>query len=209
MFYLLTIIFINCFQGFLNVFVGGDISWHLYDIVNQITIIFSLIFAFSYISYKKAIVKRWCFAAILFFILNFIDYFLTMFDIFWPQVILLILTIFLIKKSIGVIPKGLTTKPKTDSFLVYYNPTDFFSLIYSFIFKPLGHCFLVVDKRKFVYNKGVLVEVDFLPKKNYLYLDIDTKLESARPLVGKRWSLTNNCFNTFEGIESCKKEKKC
>lgn len=91
------------------------------------------------------------------------------------------------------------------SFLVYKYPKSLWGIFASIYTAPYGHCFLLIDRKKFYYKrKGNLVEEVISPneierKKDRLVLKRipDVKIEEARKLIGKKWSIFNNCFSTF------------
>lgn len=91
------------------------------------------------------------------------------------------------------------------SFLVYKYPKSFLGILSSIYTAPYGHCFLLIDRKKFYYKrKGDLVEEvislkEIERKKDRLFFKRidDVDIEEARKLVGKKWSFFNNCFSTF------------
>lgn len=91
------------------------------------------------------------------------------------------------------------------SFLVYKYPKSLWGILSSIYTAPYGHCFLLVDKNKFYYKRdGALVEEllstnQIQKQKDVLFFKRipDVELDEARKLVGKKWSVFNNCFSTF------------
>lgn len=91
---------------------------------------------------------------------------------------------------------------RKSSYLVYTYPKSLWGILSSIYTAPYGHCFLVIDNKKFYYRRGgPLVEVPFVlsqQKKNLIFKRIpNVELEQARQLIGKKWSIFNNCFSTF------------
>ncbi len=85
-----------------------------------------------------------------------------------------------------------------ESFLVYSYPKSFSGLISTIITAPYGHCSLVVDGKKFYFKDGEIVERYFGLTDEFIFKKIPTvNIAEARKLLGKKWSLTNNCFRIF------------
>jgi len=91
------------------------------------------------------------------------------------------------------------------SYLVYKYPKSLWGILSSIYTAPYGHCFLLIDRKKFYYKReGNLVEEVISPNeiekqrhKLVLKKIPDVKVEDARKLIGKKWSIFNNCFSTF------------
>lgn len=83
-------------------------------------------------------------------------------------------------------------------FLAYKRPNSITGSLCSLITAPYGHCSLIIDGREFLFKSGEVIERQFevtnkLTFKKISLVDID----KARKLIGTKWSLRNNCFNTF------------
>ena len=86
-----------------------------------------------------------------------------------------------------------------DSFLVYKSPSNLSGSMCALITAPYGHCSLVTYGREFIYKKGVLIEREFTNSNILTFKKIPrVELLDIRKIVGKKWSVFNNCFRTFK-----------
>lgn len=118
-----------------------------------------------------------------------------------PMISSLGLSAVFIRSYINFFIKSSDKYVRNNSYLVYKYPKSIWGVLSTIYTAPYGHCFLVIDKSKFYYRRGKLVEVNFDAKKqknNLIYKRIDPiEVGEAQGLVGKKWSIFNNCFSTF------------
>lgn len=85
-----------------------------------------------------------------------------------------------------------------ECFLAYKRPSSITGSLCALATAPYGHCSLIVEGQEFTFKHGVVIErklelTNMLTFKKIQPIDI----KEARTLVGKKWSLKNNCFTTF------------
>lgn len=87
---------------------------------------------------------------------------------------------------------------ETKSYFGFKKPVNVFGLIAALLKSPYGHCFLITGGRMFKFSKGIIKEVEYKHSKEFCLKQIKTvTLCQARDLVGRKWSLFNNCFTIF------------
>jgi hypothetical protein len=88
-------------------------------------------------------------------------------------------------------------------FVVYKRPSTIVGTICSLLTAPYGHCSLVINGVEFAFKCGVVVERKFKMKNNLTFIEIHPLgIDEARALIGRRWSLKNNCFTTFASFRN-------
>lgn len=88
---------------------------------------------------------------------------------------------------------------KRSCFLAYKKPTSLTGSICALLTAPYGHCSLIVRNREFCFSKGILIERELTNLNGLTFKKINKIcLAQARTLVGRKWSLINNCFHTFK-----------
>lgn len=182
------------------------LHWHLTLLLSLVGVSFVLMLQISYKEYFKK------FASFLIFDISayaLFDYIIRVslqdnpFSIidYLPIFSSLGLSAVFIRSYINFFIKSSDKYVRNNSYLVYKYPKSIWGVLSTIYTAPYGHCFLVIDNKKFYYRKGILTEVIFDAKKqqnNLIYKKINNvePIEAQR-LVGKKWSIFNNCFSTF------------
>lgn len=83
-------------------------------------------------------------------------------------------------------------------YLAYKRPTSITGSICSLLTAPYGHCSLIVGDKEFLFKCGKVVERNAELTNKLTFKKIPSiDIAEARSLVGRKWSLKNNCFTTF------------
>lgn len=95
-------------------------------------------------------------------------------------------------------PSGFSDYKSCGTFIVYRSGKSLQGYLTS-LFTDKGQCMLVVDGIEYKFKDGVIIERKHVHKTIYSYKRVQgIRQEEARSLLGKKWSLFNNCFSVFE-----------
>jgi hypothetical protein len=84
------------------------------------------------------------------------------------------------------------------SYFGFKKPVNIFGLIAALVKSPYGHCFLITKGKMFKFSKGIVKEVDYKHSDDFCLRRIkNVPLSEAEKLVGRKWTLFNNCFTIF------------
>jgi hypothetical protein len=202
--YLLTLTLILKFGNTLVSFklISEHFLWVTYDFLNLFDSLFLSLIVFVFCDRKHIFTKMVVFASFIFNVCILTQY-LVLISIPWLFTFTFLLfccvIIPIIYKYVlfASQPKQCIYNPK-DCFLALKKPKNVIGFISSIITAPYGHCSLVISGQEFMYKQGILIERKFnysndLTFKQLQFIDI----QDCRKLLGKKWSLRNNCFSTF------------
>jgi len=115
------------------------------------------------------------------------------------------LTVVFIRSYIKFFIRKSDVFERNASYLVYKYPKSLWGILSSIYTAPYGHCFLLIDRKKFYYHKkdGLIEEllstnqIQKQSDKLFFRKIPDVDVEEARKLIGRKWTIFNNCFSTF------------
>lgn len=91
-----------------------------------------------------------------------------------------------------------STYEEGKSYFGFKKPVNIFGLIAALVKSPYGHCFLITKGKMFKFSKGIVKEVDYKHSDDFCLRRIkNVPLSEAKKLVGRKWTLFNNCFTIF------------
>jgi len=91
-----------------------------------------------------------------------------------------------------------STYEEGKSYFGFKKPVNIFGLIAALVKSPYGHCFLITKGKMFKFSKGIVKEVDYKHSDDFCLRRIkNVPLSEAEKLVGRKWTLFNNCFTIF------------
>lgn len=91
-----------------------------------------------------------------------------------------------------------STYEEGKSYFGFKKPVNIFGLIATLVKSPYGHCFLITKGKMFKFSKGIVKEVDYKHSDDFCLRRIkNVPLSEAEKLVGRKWTLFNNCFTIF------------
>jgi hypothetical protein len=92
-----------------------------------------------------------------------------------------------------------STYEEGKSYFGFKKPVNIFGLIAALVKSPYGHCFLITKGKMFKFSKGIVKEVDYKHSDDFCLRRIkNVPLSEAEKLVGRKWTLFNNCFTIFK-----------
>ena len=201
----LTIFSIHIIQTIIRI----EDNWFLWDISLIVNIIAYNFIALTILTYKQLKEKVAITLLLLYNLWTLIDYLIIYFFESYTHTdilrnVTLLTSFFLFVPSVfKILHYNFSQQsdkyiPKSRCYLVYRYPRRFQEIVTFFLYNKTGSVYLIVNGREFKYVQGILKERAHVYSERNTYKEIgNVNIKEIRKLRGQKWTLKNNCFNTF------------
>lgn len=180
------------------------ISWY-YSSSMRFSLLIAWILIYNLITYKELLLKAIALLMCLAIVMH--DFIIPIIYVQYPilayYIILLCLLLFISSlvslwtNRDHMIVSSVYTE--TDAFVANKYPKDLQGLILALILAPFGSYSIVVKGQQYLFRKGKVIKRPFTNYQEYFLRQITMpEISRLNRLIGKRWTLTNNCLSVFK-----------
>ncbi len=180
------------------------ISWY-YSSSMRFSLLIAWILIYNLITYKELLLKAIALLMCLAIVMH--DFIIPIIYIKYPilayYIILLCLLLFISSlvslwtNRYHMIVSSVYTE--TDAFVANKYPKDLQGLILALILAPFGSYSIIVKGQQYLFRKGKVIKRPFTNYQEYFLRQITMpEISRLNRLIGKRWTLTNNCLSVFK-----------